>query len=220
MADINRRGAVDYVNTNMTLPIHLRGTASLHDDVHMEEYSQEHTRSLQDNSIGGGADDDLVLTQSSLFQIAISVVLGSIALGQIILLASFIRNQSNRVLEFAQPAAICLLVASGAITTCACYFFIYVDNVGCAIRGPIIMVSITIMTASIAGRSWRISTLLSNPLVHAGSNSVGNAPRVERSRQILIQALNAVSGCNFNALNLMRTRPNNVRVRVSFWQMI
>ena len=104
------------------------------------------------------ADDDdvIILEQSLTFQISMSAVLGLIALMQLGLIASFIYHRSMRVLEFAQPLAIGMMLGAGLVITAACYLFIYTSNIGCAIREPLIFMSFTIMGATIAGKVYRL----------------------------------------------------------------
>ena len=104
------------------------------------------------------ADDDdvIILEQSLAFQITMSAVLGLIALLQLGLIASFIYHRSKRVLEFAQPLAIGVMLGAGLAITAACYLFIYINNIGCAMREPIIFISITIMGATIAGKVYQL----------------------------------------------------------------
>lgn len=67
------------------------------------------------------------------------------------------------------------------------------------------------MGATIAGRGWRICTLLNNPLMTAGGGGGGNknsstTPRIELARQFTLRTLSALSGCDFNIARLLRPR--------------
>ena len=106
------------------------------------------------------ADEDVIILEQSLaFKISMSAVLGLIALLQLGLIASFIHHRSKRVLEFAQPLAIGMMVGASLAITIACFLFIYISNIGCAIREPIIFVSVTLMGATIAGAVFFVSPL-------------------------------------------------------------
>jgi hypothetical protein len=174
-------------------------------------------------------DDDniIILSQPLSFQITMSVILGLIATSQIALFMAFYLNQSKRVLEFAQPLYVCMFIASGLITTCACYLYLYITNVGCIIREPLIFISLSLMGAIIAGRAWRISTLMSNPLTNAGrggDKEKNGSARVERRRRFVMMAISALSGCDYSALNLPTRGAHSggrpLRVQINFMQMM
>ena len=106
------------------------------------------------------ADEDVIILEQSLaFKISMAAVLGIISLLQLGLIASFIHHRSKRVLEFAQPLAIGMMVGASLAITIACFLFIYISNIGCAMRGPIIFVSVTLMGATIAGAVFFVSPL-------------------------------------------------------------
>ena len=104
-------------------------------------------------------EDVIILEQSLAFKISMSAVLGLIALLQLGLIASFIHHRSKRVLEFAQPLAIGMMVGASLAITIACFLFIYISNIGCAMREPIIFVSVTLIGATIAGTVSFFSSL-------------------------------------------------------------
>ena len=105
-------------------------------------------------------DEDVIIMEQSLaFKISMSAVLSIISLLQLGLIASFIHHRSKRVLEFAQPLAIGMMVGASLAITIACFLFIYISNIGCAIREPIIFVSVTVMGATIAGKDSLLLSL-------------------------------------------------------------
>ena len=185
-----------------------------------QQYNRE-IRSLYTDDSGV-----IVLAQPLSFQITMSVVLGLVAIGQIALYMSFYLNQGKRVLEFAQPIYVCMFIASGLITTGACYLYIYITNVGCIIREPLIFISLSLMGAIVAGRAWRISTLMNNPLMSAGrgGDNESGPSRVERIRQFTMLAISALSGCDYSAFNLPRRPATSggrpIRVQINFLQMM
>lgn len=153
-------------------------------------------------------------------QIALSSLLGFLALIQILVLASFIRHRSKRVLEFAQPIFICVFIGAGIATTLSCYLFIFKSNVGCIVREPLIFLSLTIMGSTIAGRAWRISSIINGPLLSAGRSSSDYMSRVERIRQLILQTFTIISGCKYNIVSSMRsTSASSLRVKMTKWQM-
>lgn len=168
----------------------------------------------------------IILTQPLSFQIIMSIILGLIAISQITLFIAFYLNQSKRVLEFAQPLYVCMFIASGLITTGACYLYLYITNVGCIIREPLIFISLSLMGAIVAGRAWRISTLMSNPLMNTGrggDNENRGPSRVERIRQAVMKAISAISGCDYSGLTTKRGSHSGgrpLRVQINFMQMI
>mmetsp|Transcript_30873 Transcript_30873/g.46821 ORF Transcript_30873/g.46821 Transcript_30873/m.46821 type:complete len:380 (-) Transcript_30873:1307-2446(-) len=80
------------------------------------------------------------------------------------------------------------------------------------------------MGATIAGRAWRLSALLNNPVMSMGTGSTGHMSRVEKVRKIILQALTSLSGCKFSALSLTRKNSNGagrpIRIQISFGQMM
>jgi len=172
-------------------------------------------------------DNVIILSQPLSFQVTMSVILGLIALSQIALFMAFYLNQSKRVLEFAQPLYVCMFIASGLITTGACYLYLFITNVGCIVREPLIFMSFSLMGAIIAGRAWRISTLMSNPFTNAGRGGDGEkkgSARVERMRQFVMKAISALSGCDYSAFNLPTRGAHSggrpLRVQINFIQMM
>ncbi|KAL7542581.1 hypothetical protein ACHAWF_007207 [Thalassiosira exigua] len=157
-------------------------------------------------------DAYIISSQPLAFQITMSIVLGLVAFAQLALLGAFAHFRKKRVLEFAQPVYICVLLAAGASATLACHLFLWTFDVGCALRDPMIFLSLSAMGATIAGRAWRISALMSSPLfasagavaARSPSSSSGRASaaaRVEGWRQFVLTALSALSGCDFSALS-------------------
>lgn len=161
----------------------------------------------------------ITLTQSSSYQIAISIILGIIAISQVLMIVSFIKARDKRVLEFAMPSMICGFIALGTIITGMCYLYIYTSNIGCVLREPIIFISFSIMGAITAGRAWRMSSLLNNPLITGRNNNGEELPRVEKVRQSVLQGLSALSGCDFNALSVLGSR-RTLRVKITLGQLL
>ncbi len=222
-AKTSLRGNNYYATDNNTQDVHFvlphLTLRSLEDDA---SNNDARLRSLrQDN------DNNIILSQPLSFKITMSAILGLIAVGQIALFVMFYLNQSKRVLEFAQPIYVCMFIASGLVTTCACYLYLYITNVGCIIREPLIFISLSLMGGIIAARAWRISTLMSNPLINAGKGGdidTNGPARVERMRKFVMMAISALSGCDYRALNLMSTRGSHsgrpLRVQIKSMQML
>ena len=186
-------------------------------------------RSLNEQQEGGRGDASAILLSQPLsFQITMSIILGMIILIQLVLLATFIYHRTKRVLEFAQPIVICIFIACGIIITSACYLFIYTtSNIGCAIREPLIFICLCLMGATIAGRAWRISTLMNNPLTNIGKKgSSSDVPRIERARQFMLHMLTKISGGTLLCCsNQERTKVRggggrSFRVTITFAQMM
>lgn len=199
-----------------------------------------HNDSVIDNNIINRSlhkeDEDnasfiVMLSQPQAFQITMSIILGVLIAIQIVLLTSFIYHRTKRVLEFAQPIVICIFIACSIITSSTCYLFIYTTNaIGCAIREPLIYIFISLMGATIAGRAWRISTIMNNPLNTFGK-SLKDVPRIERTRQFMLHLLTLLSGTGM--LRCIRganvrggrgggggTRQSPLRVTITFGQMM
>ena len=192
-------------------------------------------RSLRENTFDEATlrtknEDIIVLSQPLSFQIPMSALLCIMAIGQIALLITFYLNRSKRVLEFAQPLYVCMFIASGLITTCACCLYIYITNVGCIIREPIIFSSLSLMGAIIAARAWRISSLMSNPFTNSNTSRGENdetssaSALVERSRKIVMKTISALSGCDYSTFNVLirgsQAGGRPVRVQINNIQML
>lgn len=199
-----------------------------HSTLRSLELEGDESHDVRLRSLRPDNDNNIILSQPLSFKITMSAILGLIAAGQIALFMMFYHNQSKRVLEFAQPLYVCMFIASGLFTTCACYLYLYITNVGCIIREPLIFMSLSLMGAIIAARAWRISTLMSNPLINAGKggdNDMNGPARVERMRKFVMMAISALSGCDYRALNLNSTRGSHsggrpLRVQINSMQML
>ena len=135
----------------------------------------------------------IMLTKPHSFQITISILLGILIILQLILLATYIHQRSKRVLEFAQPIVTCIFITASIIISSTCYLYIYTTNIGCLIREPIIFIAISLMGSTIAGRAWRISTLMNNPLITRRSSMLDkDIPYIERLRQFVLEKLTLV----------------------------
>ncbi len=204
----------------------LRGgsVANTRDQFDNDMYIHQSDNDAWHRSLRPDDENVIILSQPFSFQVAMSVVLGLIAAGQIALFMAFYLNQSKRVLEFAQPLYVCMFIASGLVTTCACYLYLYISNVGCIIREPLIFVSLSLVGSIIAARAWRISTLMSNPLINAGrGDSDGDGPAlVERIRKFAMRAISALSGCDFSALPIRGGHSGGrpLRVQINSMQML
>eukprot|EP00985_Skeletonema_marinoi_P018671 scaffold10482_cov89-Skeletonema_marinoi.AAC.1 len=186
----------------------------------------------------------ILLTTSPPFQIITSTLLTLLILLQLLLLHTYIRQRTKRVLEFAQPIVICIFVTCSIITTAACFLYVYTSaEVICVIREPIVFVSVSAMGATVGGRAWRISTLWNNPLLTVGRGSDGGGtsgrsvlPRVEQVRQWTLRLLSVLSGCECSGVvgliskhTRQRKNANSsssggggrpIRVQITFVQMM
>ena len=181
-----------------------------------------------------GVVPTIFLAPSSTFHIIISTLLATLIILQLFVFMSFLRNRSKRVLEFTQPDAICIFVACSIVATASCYLYVYVSSsLACAIREPLLFMSVSLMGATVGGRAWRISTLVNNPLLTAGNNSGNNdVSKMEQIRQHMLRVLSVLSacGCSISLLHKQnnanfrsgggeeRSRP--IRVQVTFFQML
>ena len=141
-----------------------------------------------------GADGGMLKMPVS-FQIGMSLVLAFLLLLQIATTILFVVHRKKRILEFAQPLALCILLVGGVVSTTGCFLFVFINNVGCAIRAPLILLSISFMGASIAGRAWRISTLMTNPMMGMGRSE--ELCRTEKTRRSILYALGVLADCRF-----------------------
>ena len=189
----------------------------------------------QHRSIKADVIPTIFLTQSWTFQIIISALLSILIILQSLLLISFARHRSKRLLEFAQPMAICVIVACSIITTATCYFYVYVNSsVTCAIREPLVFMFVSLMGATVAGRAWRISSLLNNPLLTAGNRSGESSsmsvPWVEKLRKFMLRLISELSGCECSVVSMLSLSRQNspsgggerpsIHVRITSFQMV
>ena len=204
-------------------------------DMKQQQNLQSLAEELQQRSVEANIPT-IFVTPSSIFQIIVSILLAILILLQLFVFLSFLRNRSKRVLEFSQPAAICIFVACSIIATASCYLYVYVSSsLTCAIREPLLFMSVSLMGATVGGRAWRISTLVNNPVLTAGKNSNTVTSSMEQARQLTLRMLSVLSGYNCSAVlracrrrrvpNMSsseedgrRSRP--IRVQVTFAQMM
>jgi len=191
----------------------------------------------------------IILSQPLSFQIIMSIILSLIAISQIILFITFYYNQSKRVLEFAQPIYVCYFIFATVITTAMCFLYVYISNIGCLIREPLMFISTSCCGSIIAARAWRISTLMSNPLGNGGnrgsavssttrssgegggtndssSTNLGLSKRSERIAKLrtsIMISISALSGCDYSAIHLRKRMGTNqgqpLRVKIDWQQM-
>ena len=150
-------------------------------------------------------DGDLLLKMPESFQIGMSIVLVFLLVLQIATTVLFVVHRKKRILEFAQPLAVCILLFGGVVSTAGCFLFLFISNIGCAIRDPLILVSMSFMGASIAGRAWRISTLMTNPMMSLGRSE--ELSRTEQARRSVLYALGVLADCR------CEFTPNNATLR-------
>lgn len=173
-------------------------------------------------------DTATLLSMPISFQVCVSVFLGVVIILQLYLTISLIRKRNKRVLEFAQPQALCIFLVSAVVATSGCFLFIYISDIGCAMRDPVIFTAISTMGATCASRTWRISSLMNNPLLSIGDNMYEEGegifvPRVEAARQKLLRTLTFLSGFECNGCTLKNTQINNqrnFRLKVSSGKMM
>jgi len=115
------------------------------------QHHEHHVVSTLNHRSLNEPEEDEVLKMHLTFQICISVVLGIIILVQLFLATSLFLQREKRVFEFAQPQALCVFLASSVVATAGSYLFIYTSDIGCAIRDPIIFLSISTMGATATG---------------------------------------------------------------------
>ena len=182
-------------------------------DMKQQQNLQSLAEELQQRSVEANIPT-IFVTPSSIFQIIVSILLAILILLQLFVFLSFLRNRSKRVLEFSQPAAICIFVACSIIATASCYLYVYVSSsLACAIREPLLFISVSLMGATVGGRAWRISTLVNNPVLTAGGNRNTNFSKMEQIRQHMLRMLSVLSGFGCSISSFHRRRGTNMNVR-------
>ena len=197
-----------------------------HDQNRVEGSKEMQHRSVEANI------PTIIITPSSTFQIIMTILLSILIILQLFVFIRFFRNRSKRVLEFAQPDAICVFVACSIIATATSYLYVYVSSsFTCAIREPLLFMSVSLMGATVGGRAWRISTLVNNPLFTAE----GNRNKMEQIRQHMLTMLSVLStiGCSISSFRkrrstilsvrreeIRRGRSSIIRVRITLAQMM
>jgi len=124
-----------------------------------------------DDSINGGytyLEVSLALTASllSILSILIATLL--------FLTASIIKYRRLPAMQLAQPSILAMFTMSGATTVAGCYLIIPWNDMSCTFRDPIILTSLSLSGSVLAGRVWRISTIMS-PVLSLGVSSFGGA---------------------------------------------
>ena len=171
--------------------------------INMKDFDGEHVqvRSLTNGGSHAKKVNGAIDTLPTAFQVVVSVVLGVILVSQLLLTTSLFFQRKKRVFQFAQTSALFVFLFAAATSTAGCYLFVYVSNTGCLLRGPVIFTAISVMASTVAARAWRISSLMTNPLMTMGggnteNNSLdGHSSRIELMRTALLRALSILAGC-------------------------
>ena len=168
----------------------------------MKDFDGEHVqvRSLANGGSHAKQLNGAIDTLPTTFQVVVSVVLGVILVSQLLLTTSLFLQRKKRVFQFAQTSALFVFLVAAATGTAGCYLFVYVSNTGCLLRGPVIFTAISVMASTVAARAWRISSLMTNPLMTMGGSNTensldGHSSRIELMRTALLRALSILAGC-------------------------
>lgn len=177
------------------------GMSSAHSII-MKDFDGEHVqvRSLANGGSHAKQLNGAIDTLPTTFQVVVSVVLGVILVSQLLLTTSLFLQRKKRVFQFAQTSALFVFLVAAATGTAGCYLFVYVSNTGCLLRGPFIFTAISVMASTVAARAWRISSLMTNPLMTMGGSNTensldGHSSRIELMRTALLRALSILAGC-------------------------
>jgi hypothetical protein len=117
------------------------------------------------NSVPGNVlefmDASQIKTITTDFKIVLGIVSGLLVVGELYLLYSIVKNRKHPVMTLAQAPFLALLTACGIIATACCFVYMPVRDAFCNMRGILIHIPLTTMSAILVGRLWRIYSTLS-----------------------------------------------------------
>ncbi|KAL9184789.1 hypothetical protein ACHAXT_012759 [Thalassiosira profunda] len=115
----------------------------------------------------GAVDSDVA------FRACLGVLLSLLACGQLWVAGALFKHRHNSLLELSQPVALSLFAASGAVATLSSLTLAWSGGDGvCAVRQPIILLSISFMGSILVARSWRIGCIASPALAFSSAKAV------------------------------------------------
>ena len=124
--------------------------------------SQDQHRHLDD-------DNGIVLDNSLAFRIWFGILLLVLILAQLKILVGILLHRQKPSMRLSQPTALAIFLSSGIVTTASCYLLLPSSDVSCALRDPLLLVSLQLSGSTLMARAWRIEVLLC-PALNSGAD--------------------------------------------------
>jgi len=142
-----------------------------------------------------------VVERAFLFKSCFGVLLSIFAIIQLYVSATLFANRNCSLLELSQPFGLTLFSLSGSIATAGAFLLAFPEyDISCALRQPIILLSISFMGSILVARSWRIARILSPKISLASSTLTTNRTIIEK-------------------VQLARLKVMGVLTKVSLWML-
>ena len=95
------------------------------------------------------------------------------------LTCSIIKHRKVPSMQLSQPSILAFFTMSGVVAIGGCYLLIPWSDWSCTFRQPVILISLSLMGSILAGRVWRISTIMSPVLSFGGGGLLANSQASE-----------------------------------------
>ena len=89
-----------------------------------------------------------------------------------------IKHRKVPSMQLSQPSVLAFFTMSSAVAIGGCYLLIPWSDWGCTFRQPVILTALSLSGSVLAGRVWRISTIMSPVLSLGGASSFGGEGRL------------------------------------------
>ena len=132
------------------------------DILHNSALSQHQHRYLD-------VDNGIILDNSLAFRIWFGILLLVLILAQLKILVGILLHRQKPSMRLSQPTALAIFLSSGIITTASCYLLLPSSDVSCALRDPLLLVSLQLSGSTLMARAWRIEVLLC-PALNSGAD--------------------------------------------------
>jgi len=101
-----------------------------------------------------------ILDNSITFKICFGILLLVLILTQLKIVAGILSHRQKPSMRLSQPAALVIFLLSGIFTTASCYLILPSSDASCALRNPLILVSLSLSGSTAMARAWRVDILL------------------------------------------------------------
>ncbi len=105
------------------------------------------------------------------FKIGLGVVIGFFAFIELAMLLAIIFYRNDPVMTLSQGLFLALLMGASCVSTVSCFLFLPTHDIFCRLRGPLVLIPISMGAAILVGRIWRVYSTLSVALCFASGTN-------------------------------------------------
>ena len=148
------------------------------------------------------------MNASLTFQTCFGTIVCLLTCAQLYVAATLFRHRRDPLLELSQPIALSMFALSGAVATMGCQLLaVQASDVSCALRQPVLLISISLMGSILVARLWRISCIISPSLKFTTSAGSGSDGRGMQSRRMTLSSKSTanIQSARMNAMQLFIT---------------